>query len=1168
MKIGKYLVFTLGLSLMVFLVNSQNVNIKFNQDDRLSLKNNESYFDNDRYIFSLSQISGNTVVRRNQMFVELSIPDGVNDGKIGFPSLPTIKKLIEIPLDAEPEVYIHSYDVEEIRLNDLALVYPVLPQQPSLRKDQDPDAVPFYKNNDAYNANDYIETPLVQVQISGIARMKQIGRLIISPVQYNPYNNSIKVFKNIEFTVYYKNANFSKTLALEKKYYSPLFHQQLKKTLLTVKQNLLKDQLTQYPISYLIISDRMFEMVLEPFVNWKIRQGYKVTVAYTDVIGTTTTAIKSYITSVYQSSTPQNPAPTFLLLVGDIAQVPTFTGTAGNHPTDTYYATMDGASDKIPDMYVGRMSANTPQQLSNIINKTMEYEQFTMPDPAYLQYALMIAGVDATFAPTYGNGQINYGNQYYTNTSNNIISHTYLYGSGSAIVSNSPQAAPAIKQNISDGIGFANYTAHCSSSGWSDPSVSTSDVPNFTNEHKYGLWIGNCCQSCRFNDPECFGEAVLRAANKGAVAYIGASNNSFWIEDYYYSVGVKSVSANPSYDPNSLGFFDRLFHLFNEPPSEWYVTAAQINYAGNLAVEQNGTSTTYYWEMYHLMGDPSLMPYLGIPATLYANYPNSLPIGVSTITVQTEPYAYVGLSLNNVWIDAKYTGSGSSVVLDISSITIPCTLDIVITKQNKQPHVGTIQLVPNNAPYVVYTSYVAIDTGVAQNGNVEYSESVDLNVTLTNVGLQNAYDVQATLTTNNPHVQITNNTAYFGDIMASSSSYVNNAFSFVVDPLINDQETVVFTIHASDNQSNLWTSTFNIVLHAPILQATTVTIDDQSGNNNGRLDPGETATIKILTKNIGHAISPQAYGSISTSSSYVSLVNNVDTLGQIQTNAPVYAEFVVNIEASTPMGTAVPFVYTADANGYTTTKNFTLTVGLIVEDFETNNFTQFPWDTINYGDAPWIIISGNSIYEGNYSARSGVIPHGTWFNNSKSDLKITIVVLSPDTLSFYKRVSSEENYDFLQFFVDNNKLGEWSGEVPWSRSAYYLNVGTHSLLWRYTKDYSISQGEDAAFIDFIVFPPVDLISNKPFVSNDILQMMVYPNPFTDEFTLLCNVSKSSTCQLVLYDQLGKIMWQLSSYLQEGTNVLPVTLSNLPCGIYHFNVITNNQNTSLKITKIK
>ncbi|MCX7861490.1 MAG: C25 family cysteine peptidase [Bacteroidales bacterium] len=1146
----------------------QNFTITFNQKNSLTIASEETTYENVTYSFSLNEISGKVVIKRNQSFLELSAPSAVNDAKIGFPSLPTIKRLVEIPMGSEPEVIINSYETEIISLQTFGINLPVLPQQPSVRKDQDPNKLPFYFHNEVYKTKGFIESPIVQVQVSGIARMVQLGRLVISPIQYNPSEHTLKVYKKINFTIQYKKANLSETELIKRKYYSPLFEQQLKSTLLTYQQPMLKDQLTQYPISYLIISHRMFESTLQPFIEWKTRQGYKVTVAYTDVIGTTTTAIKNYITNVYQNGTPQNPSPTFLLLVGDVAQIPTFTGTAGNHATDTYYATMNGPTDKIPDMYVGRMSATSPDQLSNIIAKTLEYEQYTMPDPSYLQYALMIAGVDASYAPTYGNGQINYANQYYTNSSNGITSHTYLYGGGSPIISNSPQAAPAIKQNISNGVGFANYTAHCSSGGWADPSVTTSDVPNFTNAHKYGFMIGNCCQSCRFNDNECFGEAVLRAANKGAIGYIGASNNSYWNEDYYYSVGVKAVSANPSYNAANLGFYDRLFHLFNEPTTEWYVMAAQINYAGNLAVEQNGSNTTYYWEMYHLMGDPSLMPYLGVPSSLFVNYPNSLPLGTPNITIQTEPFAYVGLSLNNVWVDAKYTGNGNSVVLDISSISAPCTLDVVITKQNKQPHKGTIQIIPSTVPFVIYSNHVAIDAGVSSNGNVEYSETVNLSVTLTNVGMQDAYGVQATLSTNNTHVHIVNNTASFGDILASTSSTIGNAFTFTVDTLINDQEIVTFTITANDNQNNTWTSSFNISMFAPVFDVASIQVNDLTGNNNGQLDAGETATLKILTNNIGHAISPQAIGQLSSSSNYITIISASYNLGQLSVNSPIFAEFQITVDQNTPAGTVVPFTYTVNANGYQAIKNFSLPVGLIVEDFESGNFTQFPWDTTNYGNAPWIIYSGTSVFEGDYSARSGIIPNGTWGNNSKSDLKMTINVLSPDSISFYKRVSSEQNYDFLQFFVDNNKLGEWSGEIPWSRSAYYLTAGTHTLLWRYTKDYSLSEGEDAAFLDYIIFPPIELLSNVNNIESDILQIAAFPNPCNTNFNVLLNCVAESQCQLQLYDQMGKLVWSDNEKVSKGKTCISISVENLSEGVYYLHVMTMNQNQTMKIIKIK
>jgi len=135
------------------------------------------------------------------------------------------------------------------------------------------------------------------------------------------------------------------------------------------------------------------------------------------------------------------------------------------------------------------------------------------------------------------------------------------------------------------------------------------DIASLTNIHKYGLWVGNCCSSNKFDEPECFGEAALRASNKGAVGYIGATELTFFDQDFYWSVGFKTFSANPSYDPNHLGAYDRLFHINGESSNDWYTTQGQYIVAGNLAVQESGTWQTwklYYWETYHLMGDPSL----------------------------------------------------------------------------------------------------------------------------------------------------------------------------------------------------------------------------------------------------------------------------------------------------------------------------------------------------------------------------------------------------------------------------------------------------------------------------------------------------------------------------------------------------------------------------------
>ena len=92
------------------------------------------------------------------------------------------------------------------------------------------------------------------------------------------------------------------------------------------------------------------------------------------------------------------------------------------------------------------------------------------------------------------------------------------------------QASASIISNVSEGTGLANYTAHCGSNGWGDPSFNTGDVASLQNYDEYGLVISNCCLPNKFDEPVCFGEALLRADNKGALGHIGASHHNFEVK--------------------------------------------------------------------------------------------------------------------------------------------------------------------------------------------------------------------------------------------------------------------------------------------------------------------------------------------------------------------------------------------------------------------------------------------------------------------------------------------------------------------------------------------------------------------------------------------------------------------------------------------------------------
>ncbi|MBU0763872.1 MAG: PKD domain-containing protein, partial [Bacteroidetes bacterium] len=720
---------------------------------------------------SISSVRTMTVTASKGTFSKLLAPGYNRSHDIGKPELPVLNRLVEIPYNAETEVEVVSFSEKTYDLSDLGIDLPLFPAQPSLSKSTDPATVEFIYDEAAYNKDEDFGYPAAVLEYTGTMRGVRIGRLCLSPFRYNPVQHTLTVMYEMVVTVRFNNADLLKTEAEKSRLYSPHFAPAYAK-LINYRQNLTKDQISQYPIKYVIVSDPMFQSALQPFVQWKTRKGFYVVEAYTDNpnVGTTKTSIKSYLQGLYNNGTAENPAPTYVLFVGDVAQIPVFDGSdvCDAHVSDLYYCEYDGGGDWIADIYYGRFSAENVSQLQPQIDKTLEYEQYTMPSPAYLNKIVLVAGVDDAMAPTYGNGQINYATEYYYNTAHGMTTYVYLYGEGT-IPSEDPGAPAAIIGNVSDGAGFANYTAHCSSEGWYEPSFSTGDIPGLANAHEYAFMMGNCCLSNKFDDAECFGEAILRAQNKGAVGYIGASNSSLWQEDFEFTVGATAVSANPVYDSH-LGLYDLAFHEHSEPAAQWYVSADQMIHSGNLAVtEGGGANQRYYWEMYHLMGDPSLMPYFGVPSALPATYTDPIEVGQTELNVTTEAGAYVAISLDNVLLDAKLADAGGVAHLAFTAFTMPCTADIVATKQFRAPYIGTVEVIEAGP---VVANFTGTPLTVPQGGSVQFTDLTSSVGPVTSWSWSFAGGTPAASTVQNP--QITYNTVGTFQVSLTASDGTNS----------------------------------------------------------------------------------------------------------------------------------------------------------------------------------------------------------------------------------------------------------------------------------------------------------------------------------------------------------------------------------------------------------
>ena len=1118
------------LMVSILFLSAQSYTIRQNTMSKLAIE------------FTTPKLQSSVVKAGDARYTSLTMDGYDNSTKVGFPSLPELTKLIEIPLCEEIHVNIVSADYEEYDAAALNVLYPVMPCQPSCSK-SDTGERPFNMNEAVYRTDAFYasQPEVVTAHKIGTMRDVTIANVIVSPVTYNPVTNKIHVYSHIEVEITYENANIPATLEMKDKYHSPMFH--------TAKEAVINPMNTRNefnitPIKYLIIAHDMFanNEQLMAFVNWKKRIGYLVEVAYTSTTGTTTTAISNYIQAEYANATAENPAPTFLLLIGDVEQIPAFTGTQ-NHKTDLYYATWT-SGDHLPDCYYGRFSAQDISQLLPQIEKTLMYEQYTMPDPSYLGKAVLIAGNDDTWAPTHLNGQINYIFDNYINTTSTTHNYTTVY---KHLYDCSSEAA-TIRQEISAGCGWVNYTAHGSGYGWNEPAFTCDHVPYMNNADKYGFMIGNCCLSCTFANPECFAEAVLRAANKGAVGYIGGSDITYWDEDFYWSVGFRStINANPTYNANGLGAYDRIFHTHGENHNAWVTSIAGYMTAGDLAVEGSSSDLKqYYWEAYHLMGDPSLKPYMGIPSNLTVNSDDFLLVGSTSYNVQTVPYAYVALTYNNELVAAAFTDAAGYANLTFSAANIQGDYELAVSAQNHIQYFKTVQVIAPAGPFVAVSSSSLSEQSVPQPGSTVY-----MNVDLTNYGVATATNVTATLSSNYPGVVILQNSVSDNSIAAGATSTHHNAFSIVLPADAQDGDVIPFVITTTFGNETT-TKYVTIMVATPIFSIENVALDNT--NNSTSFAPGDTANVTVTYSNIGHSPLTDAVLHLTSHYSLVTVNTPAQNITELPAGATATAQYQVLIGASIPDLTIVPLYLKCVVGPDIIVDTIYLTVGSVTETFETGDLTSYGWQT-NHN--PWFV-TNEQPYAGNYCIRS----KQDLADNDQSEFFITINCSAATSISYFRKVSSEDGYDFFKFYIDDTEMDSQTGHTGWSQASFPVAPGTHTFKFSYQKDSGVTDGSDCAWVDNIVLPGMgtmcveDTDDNVGIANREEILTRVFPNPTTGMLHVQCSEPMQ---QIVIYDLSGR---QLMSFNGQAEQLNTLNVNSLTNGLYFIHILTTEQHSSI------
>lgn len=231
------------------------------------------------------------------------------------------------------------------------------------------------------------------------------------------------------------------------------------------------------------------------------------------------------------------------------------------------------------------------------------------------------------------------------------------------------------------------------------------------------------------------------------------------------------------------------------------------------------------------------------------------------------------------------------------------------------------------------------------------------------------------------------------------------------------------------------------------------------------------------------------------------------------------------------------------------TVTFTVSVynpsGYNIEDFETGDFTKYPW--VFSGSFDWLVATEEP-QEGTYCIRSSDI-----IGAQTAEISIEVNYETDGYITFWHKVSSELGSDFFKFFIDRYEKISSCGVSSWRKAVFEIHPGIHIFKWKYIKDGSGDSGSDCAWIDNISFEGGTLTGiESQVIPAQVELYQNYPNPFNPSTEISFSLDRSQTVKLSVYNLSGQLVSDLvKRKLDKGFHKINFDASNLNSGIYFY-----------------
>lgn len=952
---------------------------------------------------------------------------------------------------------------------------------------------------DAHEPENRSLSDIVTIQPTTI-RSLDVVLLSITPYIYDSIQKTLETFDDIDINIRFEGGDrhFG-----DARYLNPDWHHILSN--MVINKEMLPES-DYYSLinstrnnrdrgcEYLIIAPDNAEVLAlaDTLKDFRMKQGILTkVVSLSDCGGNNTDNIRNYILNAYNN---WDIPPAAVLIFGGYYNgygiVPYFhytipdEYTTRRYPTDYPYCDMNG--DSLPDLAISRITARNIEEYRTFVNKTIQYETNPSTDASYYDHPIIMAGHEDNKWFLLSSQSINgfYRDKLQRHPANFYMLHNtsaeppdsvWSTGYNAEVVLDyfGPNGQNYIPEDVSElhewitktdtlplhnafnaGSFFTLYRGHSNFNAWWFPAFNTTSINCLVNEPVTFVYSVSCSTTLFTEEGRGMIDAFCIKEHGGAVGGIGAASlthsryndilawgvyDCIW-PDFLPTMGGDTPPefVRPSYALSEAKYyFD--YHYFL--PGWW------IN-------KENSTRHLFCYT-----GETYLNLFTEVPQTLQITHGLYLTENADAFTVTAEEGSVICISHDGEIIEVAQS-NGQAYTFALPDLEEGESIILTATKQNHFRYEYEVPVISESGPYVV----VENDGWLAGNGSelLHNGENVSAGLILHNYGNNAASNITISLSCESPFVEITQATCQTQTIAPGQTVTVNNAFHFNITDDIPDMTEVVFNINVNDGNGVKECRVTQHVAAPALMINPEITYKNGSNQTVLQLENSGNTDLHIQIANQGHFDSNPVNVYLEILAPFIAIDSPSRTFNTIEKES--VQDLVFSIEASGSAGEEGWLMtrITLDDGVNETIIDTLLPFGGFNEAFDPEHFNEQNWQFS--GNASWALTEEDP-HSGEYCVKSEKIS-----NNQSSSISITRETPATE-ISFFRKTSSEFNYDKLHFYIDNVEMGAWSGARPWCKENYALTEGVHTFQWTYTKDVSVSLGHDCAWIDDVNIYP-------------------------------------------------------------------------------------------------